>query len=94
MSQVFERVIAEQQNKIDELEKLVASQSISLNTAFTKHQELFEAFGSLIHGRLPDKTDQSGFMRYQNLRAKARDLLRETGFCLGCHQFICECNDD
>jgi hypothetical protein len=85
MSQALERVIAEQQAKIDNMEKLIDGQNKSLNAVFTRHDELFEAMARLVES---DEKDQP------NLRRKVRLEMMDAGWCFGCYNFVCECDHD
>ena len=90
----LERVIAEHQAKIDGLQKVVASQSKSIETVFTRHNELFEKFGELIDAQIPDKSDEGKWNRYAALKWECRHLMTEAGFCCHCRNFVCECDDE
>ena len=87
MSEALERVIAEQQAKIDGLGKLIERQQKSLNTVFTQHEELFEAMARFIAA---DDNDE----HKHKYRIKARIGMLETGWCFGCYSFVCECDHD
>ena len=90
----LERVIAEQQAKIDGLQKVLASQLKQLETVFTRHNELFEKLGELIDARIPDKTDEAIWKRYVALKWECRQMMAEAGFCCHCRNFVCECEND
>ena len=59
----LERVIKEQQNEIDGMKIVLASQLKSLNTVFKRNTELFEKFGEFLDAKIPDKTDESVWKR-------------------------------
>ncbi len=60
----FERVIAEQQAEIDGMKTVIESQLKQMNGVFTKHYDLFQAFGELIDAKLPDRTNEEALKRY------------------------------
>ena len=97
MSEALERVIAEQQAHIDHMKTVITNQQRDLNTVFTRHEELFEAWAALLGAQLPkcspDPKDDV-FKAYNNQRWKVRVLMTEAGFCMSCHRFICECEAD
>lgn len=86
MSEALERVIAEQQKKIDGMGKLIDSQAKSLNTVYTKHDDLFDVFAKLV------EADER--YRIVGLQERARLRMMDAGFCFGCHSFVCECDHD
>lgn len=91
MSQALERVIAEQQSTIDHLKQQFESGHKTLNTMWTKHSELFEAFARLIDADLPDGSDYAKLEAYRKLRYECRLQMLETGYCMTCYNFVCEC---
>ena len=88
----FERVIAEQQAEIDGMKTVIELQLKQMNGVFTKHYDLFQAFGELIDAKLPDRTNEEALKRYMTLRWKCRVIMAEAGFCCECRQFSCECD--
>lgn len=91
MSAALERVIAEQQKTIDQLTKIVESGHETLNTMWTKHNELFEAFARLIDFAAPHPEKEFDYKAYNNLRHECRLQMLETGYCMTCYNFVCEC---
>ena len=85
MSEALERVIAEQQAKIDHMEKVIEGQNKSLNTVFTRHDELFEAMARLVEA---DEKD------WRTLSRKVRLEMMDAGWCFGCYSFACKCDHD
>ena len=90
----LERVIAEQQAKIDQLTALVDNQNKSLATMWSKHEALFENVACLTEADLPPFTDKEMHRSYFRLVREIRLQLMECGFCPRCHGFNCECGDD
>ncbi|MDD2741253.1 MAG: hypothetical protein PHV02_03210 [Rhodocyclaceae bacterium] len=82
MSEVFERVIAEQQKQIDHLLAREKSNIASLQREFAMTDKLTEAAFSVID--FPDRKE---------CRDHLRAVLVEMGFCLTCEQRICHCED-
>lgn len=90
----LERVIAEQQAKIDSLTKQVESGHETLATMWTKHEELFHAFARLIDARVPKfhpDVDVKEFKEFQQARHECRMQMLNAGFCMTCYNFVCEC---
>ena len=88
MTAALERVIAEQQTKIDQLTAEVTRGHKTLSTMWNKHGELFECFARLVDAHIPDSTDQKNFRR---LRQTCRVQMLEAGYCMTCYNFVCEC---
>ncbi len=91
MSEALERVIAEQQANIDQMREIIASQQKDLKTVFTRHEELFHAFATLLDADVPDKSDHAKWKAYHEMRWAARLKMVEAGYCVHCYNFICEC---
>lgn len=91
MSAALERVIAEQQEKIDSLEKQINSAHETLSTVWTKHDELFENFARLVDATIPKDDQLLKIDEYRRLRHACRLQMLETGFCMTCYNFNCEC---
>jgi|JI10StandDraft_1071094.scaffolds.fasta_scaffold338057_4 hypothetical protein len=92
MSEALERVIAEQQTKIDQLTAEVTRGHETLNTIWTKHNDLFESFARLIYAHIPDSTDHGDPKNFRRLRQTCRVMMLEAGYCMTCYNFICECD--
>ena len=89
----LERVIAEQQVKIDQLTSLVESQNKSLAMMWSKHESLFECAAQLLNADLPPFTDKDMHHRYFSLAKELRLKLMEIGFCPRCYSFQRQCGD-
>lgn len=97
MTEALNRVIAEQQTRIDQL--LEGNKKLIERSArvFKQKEELFEAWAKLWDADWPtDKDTEEGtpkFVRYHDLRTIVRREMQEAGFCMTCYSFICECED-
>lgn len=97
MTEALNRVIAEQQKRIDDLtegnKKLIERSA----RVFKQNHELFEAWARLWDADLPnDKDNEEGtskFVKYYDLRLDVRRHMQEAGFCMMCYDFICQCED-
>lgn len=87
----LERVIAEQQTKIDQLTAEVTRGHETLNTIWNKHNDLFESFARLIDAHIPDSTDHGDPKNFRRLRQTCRVAMLEAGYCMTCYNFGCEC---
>lgn len=93
----LERIIAEQQKKIDDLtegnKKLIERSA----RVFKQNEELFEAFARFLDADLPKDIDNiegtNVFKHYQHCRQEVRFQMIDAGYCLRCYNFICECDD-
>lgn len=94
MSAVLERIIAEQQEKIDQLLGDIKRSIDDAATVYTRHDELFEAIARLIDYDLPTEPTDQHWSRFCKLRHEVRMQMLDTGYCLRCYNFICECDDD
>jgi len=96
----LDRVIAEQQKKIDDLtegnKKLIERAA----NVFKQNEELFEAFSRLLDAQLPtqEQIDSKHPVAkiYHDLRHEARMQMIEAGYCVNCYNFMvsCECDYD
>lgn len=93
MSAALERVIAEQQAKIDHQSGLLESQMKSLQTYFTRHDSLFESFARLLDAGLPKDDQLLKIDEYRKLRHECRIGMMDSGYCMTCYNFNCECED-
>jgi len=91
MSEALERVIAEQQATIDRLKKQVESGYETLNTIWTKHNELFDDFARLVDADVPKDDQPLQIDAYRRLRHACRLQMLEAGYCMTCYNFVCEC---
>jgi uncharacterized coiled-coil protein SlyX len=94
MSAALERVIAEQQATIDRMEATIESQSKTLTTMWKQHEDLFEAAAKLADTAMPKAEDEAQAKAYHALRHSLRMQLLNTGYCMGCYSFVCECDHD
>lgn len=93
----LERIIAEQQKKIDDLtegnKKLIERAA----RVFKQNEDLFETWARLWDADLPtDKDKEEGtsrFKHFHHLRHEVRMQMGEAGYCMRCYNFICECED-
>jgi len=91
MSEALERVISWQQRKIDHQSGLLELQMKSLQTCFTRHDELFENFARLIDVSLPKDYQLLEIDEYRKLRNACRLQMLAAGYCMTCYNFNCEC---
>lgn len=94
MSQALERVIAEQQQNLDHLQKLNDSYCKDLETVFKRHDALFATIGRLVDSFPSANDTDEERKRYHKIACEARIGLMEAGFCMGCYCFMCECHDE
>jgi hypothetical protein len=92
MSEALERVIAEQQATIDRLKKQVESGHETLNTVWTKHNELFDDFAHLVDADIPKDGQPRKIDEYRRLLRACRLQMLEAGYCMTCYNFVCECD--
>lgn len=93
----LERIISEQQQKIDDLtdgNKKLIERSARL---FKQNEDLFEAWARFLDADLPKDSDNiegtNVFKKYQHYRQEVRMQMMEAGYCLHCYNFICDCDD-
>ena len=94
MSETLERVIADQQRKIDTLAQMAESQSKAIRTVYTQHGKLFETVGRFLDQDIPGEQGSTEWRRYRDMRHEARMAFRDAGWCFGCYNFSCECDHD
>ena len=97
MSEALNRVIEEQQKRIDDL--LEGNKKLIERSArvFKQNEELFEAVAKLIDFRMNyDKWEDKQREAYGSLRHKVRMQMIEAGYCVTCYNFMahCECDYD
>lgn len=90
----LERIIAEQQEKIDQLnignKKLIERSA----NVFKRNEELFEAWARLLDAEPADRDgDPAKWESYRALKHEVRMQMLDAGYCLRCYNFICECED-
>lgn len=97
MSEALTRVIAEQQQIIDGLKMQIEAANKGANQAFKRHEELFEAWARFLDADIPkcSPDPQSDvFKSFMDLRHEVRMQMMESGYCLRCYNFVCECDDE
>lgn len=92
MSAALERVIAEQQATIDQLREDIKRSIDGAATVYTRHDELFEDMARLIDYDLPCDPTEEQWTRFCKLRHTVRMNMLDTGYCLRCYNFLCECD--
>lgn len=90
----LERVIAEQQEKIDWLTGDLKRAHETSETLWTRHNGLFEAIARLLDYDLPIDPTEQHWTQFSKLRHAVRMQMLDTGYCLHCYNFVCECDYD
>jgi hypothetical protein len=99
MSEALNRVIEEQQKRIDDL--LEGNKKLIERSArvFKQNEELFEAMARFWDADLPSDTDikegTNKAKQYNHLKWEARMQMIEAGYCVRCYNFMvhCECDE-
>jgi hypothetical protein len=96
MSEALNRVIEEQQKRIDDLlegnKKLIERSS----RVFKQNEELFEAMAKLLDYDLPsDNITDKQWANYCSLKHEVRMQMIDAGYCVRCYNFMvhCECDE-
>ena len=94
MSEALNRVIEEQQKRIDDLlegnKKLIERSS----RVFKQNEELFEAMAKLLDYDLPsDNITDKQWADYCSLKHEVRMQMIDAGYCVRCYNFVCECDE-
>ena len=96
MSEALNRVIEEQQKRIDDLlegnKKLIERSS----RVFKQNEELFEAMAKLLDYDLPsDNITDKQWADYCSLKHEVRMQMIDAGYCVRCYNFMvhCECDE-
>lgn len=95
MTEALNRVIAEQQKRIDDL--LESNKRLIERAAnvFKKNDELFESVARLIDFRMDyDKWEDKQREAYGSLRHEVRMQMIEAGYCVTCYNFMAHCECD
>ena len=95
MSEALNRVIEEQQKRIDDL--LEGNKKLIERSArvFKQNEELFEAVAKLINFRMDyDKWEDKQREAYGSLRHEVRMQMIEAGYCVTCYNFMAHCECD
>jgi len=97
MAEALNRVIEEQQKRIDDLlegnKKLIERAA----NVFKKNDELFEAVARLIDFRMDfdeHKWEDKKRAAYCSLRHEVRMQMIEAGYCVTCYNFMAHCECD
>jgi len=94
MSESLNRVIEEQQKRIDDL--LEGNKKLIERSArvFKQNEELFEAMVRLLDYDLPsDNITDKQWADYCSLKHEVRMQMIDAGYCVRCYDFVCECNE-
>ena len=93
----LERIIAEQQKKLDDLTEDYKNLIERSARVFKQNEDLFEVWARLWDANLPtdkDKKEGTSYLKhYYRLRHEVRMQMGEAGYCMRCYNFICECDD-
>jgi succinate dehydrogenase/fumarate reductase flavoprotein subunit len=93
----LDRVIAEQQKKIDDLTEANKKLIERASNVFKKNDELFEAVARLIDFRMDfdeHKWEDKKREAYCSLRHEVRMQMIEAGYCVTCYNFMAHCECD
>jgi succinate dehydrogenase/fumarate reductase flavoprotein subunit len=93
----LDRVIAEQQKKIDDLTEANKKLIDRASNVFKKNEELFEAVARLIDFRMDfdeHKWEDKKREAYCSLRHEVRMQMIEAGYCVTCYNFMAHCECD
>ena len=91
----LDRVIAEQQKKIDDLTEANKKLIERAANLFKKNDELFESVARLIDFRMDyDKWEDKQREAYGSLRHEVRMQMIEAGYCVTCYNFMAHCECD
>lgn len=93
----LDRVIAEQQRKIDDLTEANKKLIQRAANVFKKNDELFEAVARLIDFRMDfdeHKWEDKKREAYCSLRHEVRMQMIEAGYCVTCYNFMAHCECD
>jgi succinate dehydrogenase/fumarate reductase flavoprotein subunit len=93
----LDRVIAEQQKKIDDLTEANKKLIERAANVFKKNDELFEAVARLIDFRMDfdeHKWEDKKREAYCSLRHEVRMQMIEAGYCVTCYNFMTNCECD
>ena len=96
MSEALNRVIEEQQKRIDDLlegnKKLIERAA----NVFKRNDDLFEEVAKLIDCRItPDGLPEKEWEAYRSQRHEVRMHMIEAGYCVTCYNWMahCECEN-
>ena len=95
MSSALERVIAEQQDRVDSLNTQLESAQKSSAHVWKQHEELFETLAKFLDADLPlDRLDVDRAKKYLKQRHELSLAVLDCGYCQRCRDFICHCGED
>lgn len=100
MSAALERVIAEQQERIDRYEAMEKQQTESARKDFERHRALFDNLSTYINEvnrqLFPYKDHKPEFKReyFLNIRDRLRKSAEDLGYCWRCEHYGCVCDMD
>ena len=95
MSSALERVIAEQQDRVDSLTAHLESAQKSSAHVWKQHEELFDALARFLDADIPlDRSDVDRAKKYLKQRHELTLAVLDCGYCLRCRDFICHCGED
>ena len=95
MSSALERVIAEQQDRVDSLTAQLESAQKSSAHVWKQHKELFDALARFLDAGIPlDRSDVDRAKKYLKQRHELRLAVLDCGYCMRCRDFICHCDED
>ena len=95
MSSALERVIAEQQDRVDILTAQLERAQKSLVHVWKQYEELFDALAGFLDADIPlDRSDVDRAEKYLKQRHELSLAVLECGYCLRCRDFICHCDED
>jgi SMC interacting uncharacterized protein involved in chromosome segregation len=100
MSEALERVIAEQQAKIDRLEKLLESRNSQIQGEFKRLSDLFSKVSlyisvadRIVRSAPKADNDESTMRMYRNAKESLKAQSEVCGFCWRCESYGCVCSD-
>ena len=93
----LDRVISEQQKRIDDLlegnKKLIERAA----NVFKRNEELFEAMACLLDYDFPtsliDAMSSDEWSKFSSLKHEVRMQMIDAGYCLHCREFVCQCDE-
>ena len=89
MTEALNRVIAEQQKRIDDLTEGNKKRSERAANVFKRNDDLFEEVAKLIDCRIsPDGLKRSEWEAYRSQRHEVRMHMIEAGYCVTCYNWM------
>lgn len=93
MSAALERVIAEQQARLDHMKQVIEDNNKQLQYQYKKEKEIYELLACVVAIKIRCATEEH-HKTWMDYRQKVRIYMLENGWCFNCRSFSCECNDD